>query len=209
MTTTSASGTRVPQSTDAFSPTTQLKTLVDDEAPWNYFRIVDADSDRTSLASPELRDGIHCYVLATRILWRYDDSAWTQLTGYSAAGRQATSAATATGDLDSGVTFAALPFATVVELRALVMFDLTGSPPSARTASIAFSATAGTLTSDNAVGVMWPASVSTNDGARTAFQTASLALPASTAATVKLTCTISTAAPRANASAWYYVRRSA
>lgn len=206
----SSSGVPSPIGPDAYAPTTNMKSIVDGEAVYDYFITVAADSDRTSLATPTLREGLHCFVLATHLLWRYDTGAWQRLSEYTDSGRQATNQVSSTGtnDLDAGVSFAALPFDTVISLSGSVVFDLTGSPPSARTMSIAFVTTAGTLTNDNATPLGFAASISSSTAIPT-FQSGTLALPASTTATVKLQSTISASSPRANASAWYWVRRPA
>lgn len=75
MTYTTASGVVIPQGTDAFNPPAQYKTWADKAATYEYFTSVQLDSDRTALAAPEKRDGLYCYVRATKILWVYD-GAW-------------------------------------------------------------------------------------------------------------------------------------
>lgn len=71
------SGTPVPQGTDAFSPTTQLKDAFDAEAQWNNFlRVADATA-RNALDSPELRDGILVEQLDNHALYQRVSGSWT------------------------------------------------------------------------------------------------------------------------------------
>ena len=73
-----ASGVPIPQGTDAFSPATQFKGWADAEAVYDNFFNVNLDSDRTSLASPQLRDGVFCWVRGTQILWSYQGATWVK-----------------------------------------------------------------------------------------------------------------------------------
>lgn len=72
----SDSGTPSPQGTDAFSPTTQLASLVDAEADWNTVtRVADATS-RNALTAPELRDGVMAVQESDHSIWLYNGTSW-------------------------------------------------------------------------------------------------------------------------------------
>lgn len=202
--TNTSDGTVMPSSTDAYSLTTDLATYQDDAAIYHVNRVY---ADLTAANADTLPvQGWHAYMVAEAQFYFYSGTAWVVIPRTIAAGRQATTAVTATADLDAGVTFPSIPVDTVIELSAAVVFDFTGTLPSARTMSIEFETTAGTLTNDNSTTIGVPAST-TIATAVSAFQTGSLVLAANTAATVNLHATISAAGPRANVSAWHYVRR--
>jgi len=73
------SGVSIPQGPDAFTPAAQYKGWADAEAVYDNFFNVALDSDRTSLAAPQLRDGIFCWVRATQTLWSYQGTSWVNM----------------------------------------------------------------------------------------------------------------------------------
>jgi hypothetical protein len=95
---TTASGTQIPQGTDAFNPPAQFRTWADHDSLFEYFMVVALDTDRTSITTPELRDGLRCYVQATNILWLYEDATWKNMsfrhTEYTATSASVVSATT-------------------------------------------------------------------------------------------------------------------
>lgn len=76
---TTASGVPIPQGTDAFNPPAQFKAWGDAASITDNFYNVNLDSDRTSLAAPQLRDGIFCWVRGTKTLWSYQGSTWVKM----------------------------------------------------------------------------------------------------------------------------------
>lgn len=98
----SASGSRTPQGTDAFSPTSQLADFADDEARWNWLTTGSDATARNTLSSPELREGLYFLQLDNGVLYRYAGGAWkaweSDWISYSAA----LSAASGTFSVGSG-----------------------------------------------------------------------------------------------------------
>ena len=139
----------------------------------------------------------------------------TRLTKLEATsrGRQTFAAVTAgaggLADLGTAVTFAAVAYASVIELEVLGVVDLSASPPSGRTVILNFATTAGTLTEDVVTTIDWATSAPTAGSQRLISQRASIALPASTAADVKLRWNPSANAVRIGASAWRWTRSPA
>lgn len=71
MTYTTASGVLIPQGPDAFNPAPQFREWADGDDVFNNLLNVNLDADRTTLAPPQLRDGILCWVRDTKTLWSY------------------------------------------------------------------------------------------------------------------------------------------
>jgi hypothetical protein len=76
MTHTSTSGTPSPQGTDAFSPTTQLASLVDAEAPWNFLRVETNATNRNALSAPIKRKWVRVIQDDTGVKYEWNGSAW-------------------------------------------------------------------------------------------------------------------------------------
>lgn len=76
MTYTTSSGVVVPTATDAYSLTTDLKTMADKQATYENRLIADDVTAMNLIASPELREGVACYVKATKETWVYDGATW-------------------------------------------------------------------------------------------------------------------------------------
>jgi hypothetical protein len=85
----SASGSRTPQGSDAFSPTAQLADFADDEAQWNNVIVKDDATARNAMSAPELRTGILVSQKSDESLWLCTDAAgpdWVKVGSSRASG---------------------------------------------------------------------------------------------------------------------------
>lgn len=79
MTTTTTSGTPVPQGTDAFNPNVQLLALANNENLYNWTVNVADAAARNALASPTLRSGLLASQVSDGSIHRYDGSTWKEV----------------------------------------------------------------------------------------------------------------------------------
>lgn len=118
MTRESASGSRTPEGSDAFSPTAQLADFADDEAQWNNVIVVNDATARNALSSPELRDNIIAVQKSDDTVWLCTDAAgptWVQI---------ASSRVSGTITAASGYTVQAATSLTKENAVALLVLDL-------------------------------------------------------------------------------------